>query len=50
MYRIVGTDRRYGMKECYGEFRNLRECVTHMNSLMRSFGNIINFSCVEVRK
>ena len=50
MYRIIGTDRRYGMKECYGEFRNLRDCVTHMNSLMRSFGNIINFSCVEVRK
>ena len=50
MYRIIGTDRRYGMKECYGEFTSLMDCVTHMNMLMRSFGNIINFSCVEVTR
>lgn len=48
MYRIIGTDKRYGTKTCYGEFAGLMECVTHMNFLMRSFGNIINFSCKEV--
>ena len=41
MYRIIGTDRRYGTKECYGEFKTLRDCVTHMNTLMRSWGNIM---------
>lgn len=48
MYRIIGTDRRYGRTDCYGEFKSLMECLTHMNSLMRSFGNIINFKCLEV--
>ena len=48
MYRIIGTDRRYGCKDCYGEFEDLKDCLTHMNSLMRSFGNIINFMCKEV--
>ena len=48
MYRIIGTDKRYGKKECYGEFKNLRDCVTHMDSLMRSFGSIICFKCLEV--
>lgn len=48
MYRIIGTDRRYGTKACYGEFKGLKECVTHMNSLMRSFGNIIKFKCEEM--
>lgn len=47
MYRIIGTDRRYGMIECYGEFKELRDCVAHMDTLMRSFGNIIRFRCVE---
>lgn len=48
MYRIIGTDRRYGTKECYGEFSGLMECLTHMDFLMRSLGKIINFSCKEV--
>lgn len=48
MYRIIGTDRRYGKKECYGEFKSLKACATHMNFLMLSFGNIINFKCLEV--
>ena len=48
MYRIIGTDKRYGTKECYGEFSGLMECVTHMDFLMRAFGKIINFSCREV--
>ena len=48
MYRIVGTDRRYGKKECYGEFENMRDCLSHMESLKRSFGTIIKFKYVEV--
>ena len=48
MYRIIGTDRRYGKKDCYGEFENLRDCLSHMESLKRSFGSIINFKYVEV--
>ena len=48
MYRIVGTDRRYGKKDCYGEFKNLKDCLNHMESLKRSFGTIIKFKYVEV--
>ena len=48
MYRIVGTDRRYGKKEYYGEFENMRDCLSHMESLKRSFGTIIKFKYVEV--
>lgn len=48
MYEIIGTDRRYGMKETYGRFTSLRDCLTHMESLKRSYGSIINFKCVEV--
>lgn len=48
MYRIVGTDRRYGKKDSYGEFKNLRDCLSHMESLKRSLGTIIKFKCVEV--
>ena len=48
MYRIIGTDRRYGKKDCYGEFENLRDCLSHIESLKRSFGTIIKFKYVEV--
>ena len=48
MYRIIGTDRRYGQKDCYGEFNNLRDCLNHMESLKRSFGTIIKFKYTEV--
>lgn len=48
MYRIVGADRRYGKKDCYGEFDSLRDCLSYMESLKRSYGSIINFKCVEV--
>ena len=48
MYRIIGADRRYGKKDGYGEFENLRDCLSHMESLKRSFGTIIKFKCVEV--
>jgi hypothetical protein len=47
MYEIIGTDRRYGMKQTYGCFRSLRDCLVYMESLKRSFGSIIKFS-VEV--
>ena len=48
MYRIIGTDRRYGKMECYGEFENLRDCLNHMESLKRSLGTIVKFKCLEV--
>ena len=48
MYRIIGTDKRYGTKTSYGEFKDLKDCATHMDFLMRAFGNIINFKCLEV--
>lgn len=46
-YKIIGTDRRYGKKEEYGKFSSLRECLVHMESLKRSFGNIIKFKYIE---
>jgi hypothetical protein len=48
LYEIIGTDRRYGMKQSYGRFRTLKDCLTHMESLKRSFGNIIKFRYKEV--
>ena len=48
MYRIIGTDRRYSKKDCYGEFENLRDCLVHMESLKRSFGSTTKFKYVEV--
>lgn len=48
MYRIIGKDRRYGKEDCYGEFNNLRDCLSHMESLKRSFGTIIKFKYTEV--
>lgn len=45
-YKIIGTDRRYSMKRCYGEFDNLKDAVNHMNSLCISFGNIIKFKII----
>ena len=48
MYEIIGTDRRYGMKQSYGRFKSLRDCLTYMESLKRSFGSTINFKYVEV--
>ena len=48
MYRIIGTDRRYGGNRCYGEFDNLKGCLKHMNLLMKAFGNIIKFRYEEV--
>ena len=50
MYEIIGKDRRYGMKQSYGRFRSLRDCLVHMESLKRSFGSTINFKCVEVTR
>ena len=48
MFEIIGTDRRYGTRQSYGRFKFLRECLTHMESLKRSFGTIIKFKYVEV--
>ena len=48
MDRISGTAKSYGTKPSYGEFKDLKDCATHMSFLMRSFGNIINFKCLEV--
>ena len=48
MYRVVGIDRRYGNKDCYGEFESLRDCLNHMESLKRSLGTIIKFKYMEV--
>ena len=46
-YKIIGKDRRYFAKECYGVFDNLRDCLFHMEKLKRSFGNIIKFEYTE---
>ena len=48
MYEIIGTDRRYGMKQSYGRFKSLRDCLSHMDLLRRSFGSITKFKYVEV--
>lgn len=48
MYRIRGTDRRYGKTDCFGEFATLRDCLSHMDALKRYFGNIIKFRYEEV--
>lgn len=48
MYRIIGTDRRYGKRECYGKFKTLRDCLSHMDFLKRSYGNIIKFKLEEM--
>ena len=50
MYEIIGTDRRYGMKQSYGRFESLRDCLHHMESLKRSLGTIIRFNYVEVTR
>jgi hypothetical protein len=48
MYEIVGTDRRFGMRQSYGTFKSLKDCLTHMDFLRRSFGSITKFKYVEV--
>lgn len=48
MYEIVGTDRRYGMRQNYGTFQSLKDCLTHMDFLIRSFGSIVKFKYMEV--
>ena len=48
VYEIIGTDRRYGMKQSYGRFKVLKDCLNHMDFLRRSFGNIIKFRYEEV--
>lgn len=48
VYEIIGTDRRYGMKQSYGRFKTLKECLTHMDFLRRSFGSTTKFKYVEV--
>lgn len=48
MYEIIGTDRRFGSKESYGRFKSLKECLTHMDFLRRSFGSTTKFKYVEV--
>jgi hypothetical protein len=36
------------MKQSYGRFNTLKDCLTHMESLKRSFGSIIKFKYEEV--
>lgn len=48
MYEIIGTDRRYGMKQSYGRFKALKDCLNHMDFLRRSFGSTTKFKYVEV--
>ena len=48
VYEIIGTDRRYGMKQSYGRFKYLKDCLTHMDFLRRSFGSTTKFKYVEV--
>lgn len=48
MYRIIGTDRRYGKRKCYGKFKTLRDSLSHMDFLKRSYGNIIKFKLEEM--
>lgn len=49
-YEIIGTDRRYHTKECYGRFDNLRDCLFHMESLNRSLGTVIKFKWKEIEE
>lgn len=49
-YEIIGTDRRYHTKECYGQFDNLRDCLFHMETLNRSLGTIIKFKWREIEE
>ena len=48
IYRIIGKDRRYGMTDSWGDFDNLRDCLFHMETLNRSWGNIIKFKFKEI--
>lgn len=48
VYEIIGTDRRYGMKQSYGRFKSLKDCLIHMDFLKRSFGSTTRFKYVEV--
>jgi hypothetical protein len=49
MYIIYGRDLRYGGKQIYGKFKNLNECLKHLNFLEHStLGTIIKFSYKEV--
>ena len=48
MYEIIGIDRRYGMKQCYGRFKSLKDCLNHMDFLKRSFGSTTKFKYMEV--
>jgi hypothetical protein len=48
VYEIIGTDRRYGMKQSYGRFKALKDCLNHMDFLRRSFGSTTKFKYVEV--
>lgn len=49
-YEIIGTDRRYYTKECYGKFDNLKDCLFHMETLNRSLGTIIKFKWREIEE
>jgi hypothetical protein len=49
-YEIIGTDRRYYTKECYGQFDNLKDCLFHMESVNRSLGTIIKFKWREIEE
>jgi hypothetical protein len=48
VYEIIGTDRRYGMRQSYGRFKSLKACLSHMDFLRRSFGSTTKFKYVEV--
>lgn len=48
IYRIIGKDRRYGMTDSYGCFDTIKDCLFHMETLNRSFGDIIKFKYEEI--
>lgn len=37
-FEIIGKDLRYGMEDPYGFFDNLKDCLSHMERLKRSWG------------
>ena len=48
MYRITGTDHKYGCTQCYGEFKNMGNAMKHMNRLILALGHKVTFKCEEV--
>ena len=46
-YEIIGKHRSFGMKDSWGKFDTFKEAVAYMETLKRSWGNIIQFKISE---